>query len=162
MLNYDVWSEEDIKNRGLAEEGIYPFRVLTVSEDKTKPGYDKQGNVKPIRDMLVLELLFTDRNGIEKTVKDWIVFMKGMDWKVRHLASTIGELERYEKKELDVSHIQGKRGSVLLGVKEYQGNDGKMKKGNYVQDYVVDIEHKPSALNPLPMKDNIEDDVLPF
>lgn len=159
-LPYNHWSEEDIKNRGIAEEGNYQFKIISALKDKTKPGYDKDGNEKPIRDMLVLEFIFKDKNGMEKTVKDWIVFMKGMDWKMRHLAISINELDKYDNKELDLHHIQGKTGRFIIGVKEYV-KEGETKKSNFIKDYIV--EPGGSILTPLQeRKNDFPDDDIPF
>lgn len=135
-LGYNVWTEEDVKNRNVVDEGDYPFEIENIAKVKTQPGVDKNGNPKPIRDMLEIEFIFWDINGIVKKQKDWIVFMEGMDWKLRHLANTTGKLDLYEANELDIPHLQKAKGVFSLGIKEFKGKDGLMKKGNFVKDYV--------------------------
>ena len=135
-LDYTVWTEEAVENRGVSPEGDYPFEILKAVATKTKAKTDENGQPKPIYNMLELDFNYYDIHGQSKKLRDWVVFAPGMDWKFRHLADTIGQLALYEAKELDVAHIIRKKGVFKLGVKDYLGNDGVNRKQNFVKDYV--------------------------
>jgi hypothetical protein len=134
-LPYKVWTDEDIKNRNVVDEGNYPFTILSVERKRTKVKLDDKGQAKPTYEMLQIEYQFHDKNGTGKTIRDWIVFMDGMDWKFRHLANTTGLLALYEAKTLDCQHLIGKQGVFALGIEETT-YEGKTRKQNFVMDYV--------------------------
>ena len=135
-LAYNLWTEEDIKNRNCVDDGDYPFEIIALTKKKTQPGVDKNGDPKPIRDMLEIEFNFHDKNGVVRKQKDWIVFMEGMDWKLRHLAHTTNTLELYEAQELDEKHLLGKKGIFSLASKDFKDSNGETRKVNFVKDYV--------------------------
>lgn len=134
-LPYKKWTEQDILDRNVSPEGDYKFLVIDAVMKKTKPAYDKDGKAKIIHDMLELNLEFSDANGVLKKQKDWIVFIEGMDWKLRHLASATGTLNFYDNDELDCHHLKGKRGSFTLGIRDGEYN-GEKRKQNFVKDYI--------------------------
>jgi hypothetical protein len=134
-LPYRKWTEEDIKNRNTSPEGDYPFRIISAKLTKTKPGLDKNGQPKSINPMLELELEFNDTNGVIKKTRDWIVFIEGMDWKLRHLANTTGLIELYDNNNLSEYHLLNKTGIFTLGIKEVD-EQGIKKKMNFIKDYV--------------------------
>jgi hypothetical protein len=135
-LAYNLWSEEDIKNRNIVPDGDYPFEIIALTKKKTKAGKDKNGIDKTIYDMLEIDFSFWDANGTVRKQRDWFVFMEGMDWKLRHLANTTDTLEFYESHELDTHHLLHKKGIFNLGSKEMIGSDGLTRKVNFVKDYV--------------------------
>jgi hypothetical protein len=152
-LPYRKWTEDDIKNRNVAEEGDYPFKILNAVLKDTAPGTDKDGKPKAINKMLEIDLEFHDDQGVVKKQKDWIVFIEGMDWKLRHLANTTGLLNLYETDELDARHLCGKSGMFSLGIRESEYK-GEKRKQNFVKDYVK----KSDA----PAQDVHFDDKIPF
>ena len=98
-LPYQVWTEEQIDNRGIVPEGNYPFEVTGASLQKTK---GKNG--KPVHDMLVIDMNIIDTHGQIRKIRDWIVFVENMDWKLRHLANTTLLLDHYEAGTLEGYH----------------------------------------------------------
>ena len=135
-LPYNTWTEDEIQNKNIVADGNYPFEIDNCICKPTKGGIDKDGNPKPIHQMLEIEFLFWDTNGVVKKQRDWIVFMENMDWKLRHLANTTGLLDLYEQNKLDCEHLHKKKGVFTLGTKDFVGNDGIKKKMNFVKDYV--------------------------
>jgi hypothetical protein len=129
-----MWSEDDVKNRNIVEEGDYPFEILSAIKRKTN-SKDKDGNPKPVHDMLELDYSFYDSNGVVKKIKDWVVFMEGMDWKLRHIAEAIGKLDMYEERVLDIEHLIKGKGIFKIAIKTdtYKGEERKI---NYIKDYV--------------------------
>lgn len=134
-LPYKKWTDEEIKNRNLSPEGQYPFRIVSAVKKPTKVKLDNSGQPKEPYHMLELELEFHDVNGVVKKQRDWIVFAEGMDWKLRHLASTTSLLMLYDDNELDAVHLTNKNGVMVLGIRddEYKGEKRKV---NFVKDYV--------------------------
>lgn len=39
-LPYKVWTDEEVKNRNVVPDGVYPFEIMTVTVKKTKGGMD--------------------------------------------------------------------------------------------------------------------------
>ncbi len=134
-LPYRKWTEEEITNRNVSAEGDYPFTITDALLKKTKGKLDDQGNLINVYPMLELTEEYHDQNGVVKKQKDWIVLDGNMDWKLRHLANTTGQIELYESNALDVQHLKGKHGIFSLGQKEGEYN-GEKRKQNFVKDYV--------------------------
>jgi hypothetical protein len=134
-LPYKKWTEDQIKSRNISSEGEYPFTVLEAVLKKTKGGLNDKGQPKDVHPMLELILEFHDQNGVVKKQRDWIVFCEGMDWKMRHLADTLGLIDLYEDDALEAHHLPRKHGVFSLGIREdeYQG---EKRKANFVKDYV--------------------------
>jgi hypothetical protein len=143
-LPYKKWSEDDVKNRNVVEAGDYKFRVVGAMRKRTKSGANE---------MLEIDLEFTDNNGVVKKLRDWIVFMDGMDWKLRHLANTTGLLEMYEDGSLDDYHFKNKIGIVKLGTKDDE-YEGEKRKINFVKDYVKQEDMAAQA-----DKSSLDDDI---
>ncbi len=134
-LPYKKWTEDEIKMRNISGEGEYPFTVVEATLKKTKGGLDNKGQPKDIHPMLELLMEFHDQNGVIKKQRDWIVFSEGMDWKMRHLADTLGLIELYDNNTITEHHLPRKHGVFSLGIREdeYQGEKRKV---NFVKDYV--------------------------
>ena len=124
-MSYRVWSEEEIANRNLIAEGDYLFSCLNCVEKRTKSDDAV---------MWEIDLLIKDMNGVEKKLKDWIVFMEGLDWKLRHLARTTGLIEMYESGAMKPTSLIGKRGYLKLG-KRINNKTGQLV--NNVMDYLI-------------------------
>lgn len=135
-LPYKKWTDEEIKDRNIVAEGRYPFEIISAILKKTKPGFDKDGQPKAIHDMLEVDFQFWDLDGVVRKTKDWIVFIEGMDWKLRHLANATDTLELYDNDALEAHHLGKKKGMFDMGIKEMTGNDGVKKKVNFIKDYV--------------------------
>lgn len=140
-LPYKKWTEEQIKTRNISGEGEYPFTVIEATLKKTKGGLDDKGQAKDVYPMLELQMEFHDQNGVVKKQRDWIVFCKGMDWKMRHLADTLGLIELYEGDILDWHHLKNKTGVFSLGIREEKYN-GEQRKINFVKDYINKKPHQ--------------------
>jgi hypothetical protein len=155
-LPYKKWTEDEIRDRNVSPEGNYPFKVIAAILKKTKGGIDKDGNVKSIYDMLEVDFEYHDINGVVKKQKDWFVFCEGMDWKLRHLADSIGLIDLYDADDLDQRHLPYKTGVFTLGVKDFKGEANESKKVNFIKDYV-----KSTAIN-LAKSDQFIDDDIPL
>ncbi len=149
-LPYNKWTDEQITNRNVSDEGDYPFKILNAVQKTTKQKY-KDGKPLPCHQMLVIDFEFHDLDGVVKKAKDWIVFIENMDWKLRHLCNTTGLLDLYDNEVLEANDLINKAGVFTLGVKEMQDQNGETKKVNFVKDYVKKAESAPS--------DDFQDDV---
>lgn len=143
-LNYPKITEEEDQMRGVLEKGEYPFQVIEIEETLTKKGDHS---------MLVVEILVT--HGERKLkIRDWIVLMTEMAWKLRHFAYALGLGEKYENNTLDVKDFLGKKGIVKLGTREYE-QDGEKRISNSVVDYIKAKDNAPAPLK----SDFIDDDI---
>lgn len=158
-LPYQPWTEDEVKARNVVPEGDYKFEILTAIEKRTKPKLDDRGQQTATYPMIELDFIFTDQNGVSKTLKDWIVFMPGMDWKLRHLAKSIGLLSLYEDKKLEAVHLAGRKGMFTLGIKDNVYN-GEQRRQNFVKDYVGEGQLL-AVTGALPAKEEFDND-LPF
>ncbi len=143
-LNYRTFSEDDINSMKILAQGDYQFYIDSVKEMKSAGGIDKNGNPKKIYDMLELSLkIVTDRG--ERQVRDWIMIIQDdepLAFKLRHLASTCGLIEKYDSGMLDARDFMGKHGTARIGQKEYTDKYGEVKKLNNVLDYVKASQSK--------------------
>ncbi|MCF1193213.1 DUF669 domain-containing protein, partial [Mangrovimonas sp. AS39] len=113
MFVYDVMSEQEaIEERfQLLKEGEYDA-VIAASQDKTS----HSGNP-----MMDVTLQVFDAQGRARDVRDFLVFTKGMMWKVIHFADSAGLLKQYEEGKLCSEVAIGNRVRVKITVEE--GNE---------------------------------------
>ncbi len=148
-LRYTRMTEEQDQMRNLLPKGEYPFCVKAITEKKTKNG---------AHDMLEVELGVLSDEGREITLKDWIVLMDEMGWKLRHFAATCGILDRYDDEILEARDFLGKNGVVKIVIGDYE-KDGEVRKTNRVGDYVKPLQGNP-AQKPVTL-DGVDGDI-PF
>lgn len=128
-LQYNIWTEEQDLSRNLIQAGIYGFKVVNIIRKLTA-----KGNYE----MLEVDLQLVDKSGLDKRLRDWIIIMDTMGWKLRHFAATCGLLEKYESGTLDSRDFMGKSGSVKVGVvdKKDEHKVPTGEKTNKVLDYL--------------------------
>jgi hypothetical protein len=92
MFTYEVFTEEQAmaERFQLLPDGIYEA-VTTASFDK------KSSSGNP---MMEVHLSVWDKEGRTYEIKDFLVFTKGMMWKVIHFAHSAGLLKEYEEGKL--------------------------------------------------------------
>ena len=110
MFQYDVMTEaEAIQERfQLLKEGEYDA-VITASTDKQS----SSGN--PMMDMT---LQVFDAEGKAKDVRDFLVFTKGMMWKVINFSDSAGLKQAYEDGKLCSEVAVGNRVRVKIAIEE--------------------------------------------
>ena len=160
-LPYKPLTEEDVTRLRCLPAGEYDFYVAEVLQQKSKGGYDKNGNIKKIYDMLAVTLKIILPSGGERQVKDWVLIVPDEDpmgFKLRHFAATCGLLDKYESGTLDEDDFSGKHGIVKLAMQDFTDKQtGEVKKVNAVIDYV-----KPKfKLAPIDQGKPFDDDI-PF
>lgn len=157
-LPYEKWTDEQVKARNVVPESEYDFEIVSAIQKETKTKLDDRGQQLPTHPMIEIEFIFDDQNGVSKLIKDWIVFMPKMDWKLRHLAKSVGLIELYDDKKLEAYHLKDRKGTFILGIKETIYN-GEQRRQNFVKDYIGEGIIAP--LNPTPPKQEFDQDV-PF
>lgn len=147
MFAYDVMTEQEaIEERySLLKDGEYEA-VVTASQDRVSAG----GNP-----MMDITLQVFDIQGRAKDVRDFLVFTKGMMWKVIHFADSSGLVEQYSQGKLCSEAVIGKRVVVTIGIDEGKiiptdklngkPEGSKYSDKNKVVDYVKKSEQKVSA-----------------
>jgi hypothetical protein len=157
MFKYDVYTEEQAMagRFQLMKEGVYDA-VVTASQDTQS----KTGNA-----MMDITLSVYDESGKTHDIRDFLVFTKGMMWKVVHFADSAGIMKEYEEGKLCSETAINK--SVKVKISMEQGREipeeklqGKASGSRYpdknkVEDYVKN-EDKKIELNP-----ELDDDI-PF
>lgn len=99
MFDYDVLTEEQAMQERfqLLPGGDYDA-VITSSVDKQS----QSGN--PMMDMTVDVY---DVNGTPHSLRDFLVFTKGMMWKIIHCAESAGLMQAYESKKFCSDTVRG-------------------------------------------------------
>lgn len=110
MFAYDVLTEQEaIEERyQLLKEGIYDA-VIVRSEDR------QSKNGSPMMD---ITLQVFDDSGKAKEVRDFLVFIKQMMWKVIHFADSAGLKDIYEQGGLCSEVAIGNRVKVKIAIEE--------------------------------------------
>lgn len=162
MFAYEVMNEQEAMQERfcLLKEGVYDA-VITASQDITS----KSGN--PMMDLTVQVF---DENGRGHDVRDFLVFMRTMMWKVVHFADSAGILKEYEEGKLCSELVVGKRVQVSIKIEEGKEIpsdklDGKPAGSKYpdknkVEDYIKQSDKK-EATNAPDVDPELNDDV-PF
>ncbi len=134
----------------LLPDGTYPFTVRESQEVASKSEKNK-GKM-----MFALKLMVHAKDGdyiISDYFADWF-----SEWKLRHFSATTGQLESYEKGELNGSNnaFNGKVGYVKIATEPGQGKYGPK---NVVKDYIVRDATPKTAPESKPSTDDSD---LPF
>lgn len=161
MFDYDVLSEEKAMQEKfqLLPEGEYEA-VIDKSEDKIS----SSGN--PMMDM---HLSVYDSEGRTHSVRDFLVFTKGMMWKVIHCADSAGILSEYESKKFCSATIHGRnvkvrvvteKGSLIPDEKlNGKAHGSRYPDKNKIEDYISNTGNISQNV----VKDNsFDDDQIPF
>jgi hypothetical protein len=160
MFDYEVLSLDQAMSERfqLLPDGDYQA-VIESSVDKMS----QSGN--PMMDM---NLSVYDMNGKPHPVRDFLVFTKGMMWKVIHCANSAGILKEYEEKKFCSETVVGK--SVQVRIVTEKGGEipedklkGKAPGARYpdknkVEDYLFGEGVVKAAVE----KDDFHDDDIPF
>lgn len=141
-------SDKDLKQGDLIPKGIYNFQVINAEEAISKSG----------NDMIKLQIKIWMEDGRERIVFDYL--LEALEYKLGHFAEVTGLMDQYNSKLLTAHDCLNKTGSLKIGVQS--DKNGIYPDKNAVIDYISDLDHKPSALNPLPKKENDLNDDLPF
>jgi hypothetical protein len=150
MFHYEVLSEQEAMQERfqLLKEGEYDA-VITASIDAMSTN---SGN--PMMDMTATVY---DDQGKPHSVRDFLVFTKGMMWKVVHFADSAGLLKEYQEQKLCSEVALNKRVRVKIAIEEGSEIPQDKLKGkalgskypdkNKVEDYIKKEDQKPLSEN---------------
>lgn len=122
MIKFRHRDDEEIAKASLIEKGTYEFYC-----QKATAGTSKNGN-----NTIALELVVYDENKRERIVKDWLVDIDAMHYKIKHFCETTDQLDIYMADEFSPEHCINKRGYVMIDVRK----DDRGIFVNKVSDYV--------------------------
>lgn len=122
-MKVDPITEKQAEESGLRQRGLYDFEVLEAKDRLSKAG----------NDMMETRVKLFDSDGRSFSLFDYLVNTDGMAYKLRHYASSTGQLAAYEKGELRAEEQPGKTGRCQVGIQP--AKDGYPAK-NIIQDYV--------------------------
>lgn len=122
-------------------DGDYYFKIIKAAEGTTKTG-------KP---NLKLTVNVWDDAGNKNTIY-WQTLLE-FSGNIRKLAIAVGEIEKYESKELEAYHLEGKTGKCLVISKE----DALYEKHNEIKTFYAKKEEVKSFNS-----SEIIDDEVPF
>lgn len=161
-FEYSVMSEQEAMQERfqLLKEGEYDAVILS-SVDRVSVN---SGN--PMMDMM---LGVFDDDGKTHSVRDFLVFTKGMMWKVIHFANSACLYMEYEEKKLCSAIVQGnivrvkvviEEGSIIPSDKLNGKPEGsKYPAKNKIEDYIVPVVK--SVIEATPTEEGFSDEI-PF
>jgi len=164
MFAYEVMTEsEALQERfQLLKEGEYEGLIERVAHKVSA----NSGN-----NMFDMTVQVYDENGKPHAVRDFLVFTKGMMWKIIHCAESAGLLKEYEEMKLSPENLQGCCVKVRLTIEEGGIIPEDKLKGkpagsrypdkNKIEDYIKKEANKPLAAKKA--EDEFIDDIdIPF
>jgi hypothetical protein len=122
-MNFKPCTEQEIADRKLWPKAVYPFEITEAAEKVSQQG----GNP-----MIELKVKIARPDGATRTITDYL--LEKTPEKLRHCAAACGLLDRYLSGSLADSDLQGKRGSLRLGVEKKKGYPDR----NVIADYVCE------------------------
>lgn len=158
MFKFDSKTDEQIqamKESTLLEAGEYSFEVRAVTQTVSKSG----------NQMLEVLLGITDKNGEVRTIKDYLMAIDSMIFKLKHFCEAIGLSEEYKAGNLDVMKCFDRTGRCKVNVQK-----GKLKSdgSGYYDDKngILDYIKSDGTQNHVPdagkkVDPNLSDDI-PF
>lgn len=161
MFDYEVLSEAEAMQERfqLLPDGEYGA-VIDDSIDRNS----KSGNP-----MMEVTLSVYDRNGKSHTVKDYLVFTRGMLWKVIHCAESAGLIEEYKNKKFCSDVLRGCNVKVRISTEKgaeipLEKLNGKPAGSRYsdknkVEDY---LNNNGNVKQDVVKDESFIDDDLPF
>jgi len=167
MFAYQAMSEEEAmaERFQLIKEGEYDA-IISASQDKVS----SSGN-----DMMDMTVTVFDAEGKAHEVRDFLVFMKAMMWKIVHCAGSAGMMPTYQAGKLCSETITGKRVRVKVGIDAGKPIPEDRLNGkpfgscypdkNKIEDYLKrDNVAQPTAnVVPIPkFQEDVLDDDVPF
>lgn len=130
-------------------KGEYEFKVHSAEAAVSNAGNQM------IRVTIRLEA-FQDGKPISNLTNDWLLLEGKTAYKLRHFCESIGMGEDYEKGEIDIESMKGRRGVADVYIDK--STDDRYPDKNKVNDYVVDNTRVKKPV----VKNEIIDDAIPF
>jgi hypothetical protein len=142
-VSFTPKTEKQLHEETLIPAGIYPFRVLTAEDKRSKAG----------NDMIEVELQLFMPDGRTRSLTDWL--MAKMQFKLFHFCAYTGLAMKYDAGTLAATDCIGREGFAKIGVQA--DKSGQYPDRNNVADYMRDAGGgmkgatvAPSAARPQP------------
>jgi hypothetical protein len=149
-MKFNPLTEEELQTTALVPDGIYAYQVIK-SEDKIS----QTGN-----EYTSLTLKIWDVQGKEHLIFTNLALVKLL----KHFCDVNNMQDLYQSGDVPADRCLNKSGGIVqIGTQEAKpdGRGGMYPAKNIVKDYV--FENASSKLNPIPpVKNNFDDDALPF
>lgn len=136
------WNDEISDDGGefvLFEEGDYTFKVLKLEKGSQPPTAKIPNGCN--RATLTLQLINSE-NGETTSIKENLLLLSTMEWKLSAFFRSIGLKKHGEKLVMDWSKVVGACGKATIGIREYVKQDGTTGKSNEVKKF-LDPEEQP-------------------
>ncbi len=156
-IDFPPMTDEEIEKLSiihLMEKGEYNFQVMKAIK-----------RIHPTSGNTVVDLTFKswDKNGVEKTIFDTLVFTPKMMWKIKHFCEATNQLEVHEKGKYDENTFLNRSGKFFIDIEKEKPNPngGMYKAKNKVLDYLPSDPNN-KAKQPANSSNDFHDDDLPF
>lgn len=153
-MQYTPKTRQQADEARLLAKGDGNFEIVSAEES---------WNNKCKCNMLTLNLKAWDVNGKQGMLKDWILLNEDWDWKLRHLADSVGLTDKYESGTLQAEDFEGRAGNLYITIKH--DKKGEYGPQNSVREYVTikDVTREPKASkSSVTQETNDLDDDIPF
>lgn len=130
VMAWDAYIEQE-SEFVLLPEGDYNFTVTKFE----RGWHEGSAKVEPCN-KAVLELTFEAPGLGKTTVKEQILLHAKTEWKLCEFFRCIGQKVHGHGVKMNWNTVLGATGKAHLGINEYDGNDGTVKKNNRVEKYL--------------------------
>jgi hypothetical protein len=137
-LDWDSPIEDDGSESKLIEPGRYPFKITNL--DKTISTGAKTAGAP----MAVITVRVEHEDGEYIDIKEKIVLVKTLEWKLCQLFTAIGQRQKGEKLQPRWNAVIGSRGHCDVIIEDYKKRDGTDGKAVKIARYVDPAENKPT------------------
>src|SRR3954449_4738454 len=101
-------TEQEVAAARLWSAGNYDFEILEAEETESRSG----------NDMIKMRVAVYNAEGKRRTVFDYLLDTEAMGYKVRYCAAATGNLDSYERGELQADDLVGRTGTCKLTIRK--------------------------------------------
>lgn len=131
-LDWDDQIENDGADFEPLPEGIYGFEIRTMERGRF-PGSERMAACHKA----TIDCIIKDSNGNERHVFDDLILNSKMEWKLCQFFSCIGQRNKGEKLKPRWNEVVGSKGMFKIYINEYKDKNGKQRRNNKVDEYLV-------------------------
>lgn len=122
-FTFEPKTDEELAKGNLLAEGEYDFQIIEVIARSSHAG----------NPMLEISINLTSETGDQVFVKDFLVSMPKMVWKIKRFCECIGLKEEYKKGKIEPDALKGLKGRAQVCIEKKDNFPPR----NKIKDYIV-------------------------
>jgi hypothetical protein len=134
FIDWDDAIENDGSEAKIIEPGIYPFRVVKLEKTISK------GQKTAGAPMAILECRIEHDEGEYIDIRDQIVLVRLLEWKLCQFFTAIGQRKKGENLTPRWNAVEGSKGHCAVFIEEYKKKDGTDGKSVKIAKYIDPTE----------------------